>query len=161
LTAAVEREARKRPEAVRLMTHNRGEMNVETAATVLAPGALEDAKKRAEELHAVKLSDQKKKRLVPLNNWVLIRKHLRDAVLTDGGLVTGTTEKERSDVGTVVAIAPNVVDSVGKPLDVKVGDVVVYTHFSLTIEDVHVLTGDDSLQSVRGEEIYFKVLEEE
>lgn len=124
---------------------------------VLVPGALERETERAKELVAVKVSERKKKKLVPLNNWVLIRKHQREAEITESGLVTDVSDQDRSDVGTVVAVAPHLVDSTGHPLDIEPGDVVLYTHFSLTIEDVQRVTGDDSLQSVRGEEIYYKI----
>lgn len=119
---------------------------------------LDHAAEQAKKIVAV-AAPAKKKKVRPLNNWVLIRKHLREAQLADGGVVV-ERDAERSDVGTIMAIASNLRGANGDPLEVQVGDVVIYTHYALKIEDVEEVTKDPSLQMVRGEEIYC-VLEDE
>jgi len=113
---------------------------------------LDHAAQKAKNIAAVPVA-VKKKKLRTLNNWVLIRKHPRETQITEHGLVV-ERDAERSDVGTIMAVAVNLRGANGEPLDVKAGDVVIYTHFGLMIEDVQEITDDPSLQMVRGEEIY-------
>lgn len=134
---------------------------MEERTLVLPPGALEAAEERAKELKAIKASEKKPKKLIPLNNWVLIRKQLKEVTESEGGIIDPALGNEKSDVGIVVATALGLVDSRGLPLDVKVGDMVLFTHFSLTIDGVGELTQDPLLQTVRGEEIYFKIVDDD
>jgi co-chaperonin GroES (HSP10) len=108
-----------------------------------------DAAKRRE---AVPLSQIKRKKLEPLNQWVVIRKYQNPDKLTDGGLVL-TEAETKSSVGEVVSAAA------GVPL--SAGNLVVYTAFPIEIEDIQALAHDKSLQLVRFEEIYALVVDDD
>ena len=84
--------------------------------------------------------------LESLHGWVLIRKFQRPerivngVVLPDGG---------KSSRGTVVSAAPDT--------GLHEGDEVVFTNFSILIEDLEEVTGDKELQLVRFEEVYLRL----
>jgi chaperonin GroES len=71
--------------------------------------------------------------LKPLADRVVIKPNIREET-TKGGIVLPDTAKEKPQEGTVVAIGPGRVleDGTRVPLDVKVGDSVLYAKYAGT-----------------------------
>ena len=77
---------------------------------------------------------------------------------TASGLVIPDTAKEKPQEGEVLAVGPGRFDDAGTkrvPMDVKVGDVVIYskyggTEITLDGDDVLILTGRDVLAIAEG-----------
>ena len=69
----------------------------------------------------------------PLHDRVLI-KVLDSEEKTSGGIIIPDTAKEKPQEGEVVAVGPGTINEVGKltPMDVKVGDVVLFGKWSGT-----------------------------
>jgi len=84
-------------------------------------------------------------KILPLNQWVLIRREALGEKKTEAGVVIPEGQG-RSSRGEVVAVAE------GLPLDV--GDQVIFTNFPIELEDLEEITGDKQLSLVRMEEVY-------
>ncbi len=69
----------------------------------------------------------------PLHDRVLI-KVLDSEEKTSGGIIIPDTAKEKPQEGEVVAVGPGAINEAGKlsPMDVKVGDVVLFGKWSGT-----------------------------
>ena len=69
----------------------------------------------------------------PLHDRVLI-KVLDSEEKTSGGIIIPDTAKEKPQEGEVVAVGPGSINDVGKltPMDVKVGDIVLFGKWSGT-----------------------------
>ena len=79
-------------------------------------------------------------KLQPLADRLVVKPTEREEV-TKGGIVLPDTVKERPQEGEVVAVGPGRLSEDGKPLpmDVRVGDIVIYAKYGGTeykIEDV-------------------------
>ena len=91
----------------------------------------------------------------PLHDRVLLRRVEQEGK-TAGGIIIPDTAKEKPQEGTVVAVGPGRwSDDSGKhtPLDIKVGDVVLYSKYGGTEvahkgEDLLILTSRDVLAIV-------------
>ena len=90
----------------------------------------------------------------PLEDRVVVQANEAETT-TASGLVTPDTAKEKPQEGTVVAVGPGRVDDNGNrvPLDVNVGDVVVYSKYggtdvSVGGQDYLVLSARDLLAVV-------------
>ncbi len=72
-------------------------------------------------------------KLQPLDDRVVVKPIEREEV-TKGGIVLPNTVKERPQEGEVLAVGPGKLSEDGKrvPLDVKVGDIVVYAKYGGT-----------------------------
>ena len=72
-------------------------------------------------------------KLEPLGDRVVVRPRSKEEV-TKGGIVIPDTAKEKPQEGEVVAVGPGKMTEDGKriPLDVKVGDTVVYAKYAGT-----------------------------
>lgn len=71
--------------------------------------------------------------LTPLGDRVIVEP-LESEEVTPGGIVLPETAKERPQRGKVLAVGPGTRDDQGKriPIEVKVGDVVLYGRYSGT-----------------------------
>jgi chaperonin GroES len=71
--------------------------------------------------------------LKPLGSRVVIEPVEQDAV-TAGGIVLPETAKEKSQKGKILSVGPGDRDEGGKriPLDVKVGDIVLFAQYTGT-----------------------------
>jgi len=69
-------------------------------------------------------------KLQPLQNMVLI-KPVGMEQMSKGGVIIPDTAQEKSQEGEVIAVGPGRLSKDGKrePLDVKVGDIVIYPKF--------------------------------
>lgn len=69
--------------------------------------------------------------LKPLSDHILVEP-VREEKKKGGIILPDTVEKERSEKGKVVAVGPGKKDESGKrmPLDIKKGDVVLFTKYS-------------------------------
>ena len=69
----------------------------------------------------------------PLHDRVLI-KVLDSEEKTSGGIIIPDTAKEKPQEGEVVAVGPGAINELGKltPMDVKVGDIVLFGKWSGT-----------------------------
>ena len=93
--------------------------------------------------------------LHPLEDRIVVRPNGAEAT-TASGLVIPDTAKEKPQQGEVLAVGPGRrAESTGEiiPLDVKVGDTVVYskyggTEIAVDGEDLLILTGRDVLAKV-------------
>lgn len=74
-----------------------------------------------------------KTKLQPLADRVVIQPLPREEV-TKGGIVLPDTAKEKPMEGKVLAVGPGSLDDSGKriPMDVKVGDIVIYAKYAGT-----------------------------
>ena len=92
----------------------------------------------------------------PLEDRILVQP-LEAEQTTASGLVIPDTAKEKPQEGTVVAVGPGRVDDNGNrvPLDVSVGDVVIYSKYGGTEvkyagEEYLVLSARDVLAVIEG-----------
>ena len=93
--------------------------------------------------------------LTPLDDRIVVKPNEAEKT-TASGLVIPDTAKEKPQEGTVVAVGPGRwTDFLGKhtPLDIKVGDVVLYSKYGGTEvahkgEDLLILTSRDVLAIV-------------
>ncbi|MCS7260953.1 MAG: co-chaperone GroES [Anaerolineae bacterium] len=71
--------------------------------------------------------------LTPLGDHVIVEP-IESEEVTPGGIVLPETAKERPQKGKVLAVGPGARDDQGKriPIDVKVGDTVLYGRYSGT-----------------------------
>ena len=87
------------------------------------------------------------KNVKPLGNRILVQRSL--AKTTKGGILLPDSAQEKPRHGTVLAVGPGKVDDHGKihPLDVKVGDRVLFSSYSGTEykEDTMILSEEDIL----------------
>lgn len=119
---------------------------------------LDKAAEAAKQKELQRLSEVKRKLVVPLNDWILIRKVKAQDKITDTGVVL-TEAQSRSSVGEVVAVPVD--DRMWfeklykrRRVPLEVGQMVIYTAFPIELEDIEALTGDKTLQLVRYEETY-------
>lgn len=72
--------------------------------------------------------------LTPLGGRVIVKPNEEDEQRTPSGLVIPDTAKEKPQTGAVLAVGPGERSDSGDiiPLDVSVGDVVVYSKFAGT-----------------------------
>jgi chaperonin GroES len=94
------------------------------------------------------------KKLKPLGDRVVIKPSAREEV-TKSGILLPDTAKEKPQEGTIVAAGPGKIGEDGKrePMDVKAGDVVLYskyagTEFKVDGEDLLVISSKDLLAIV-------------
>jgi chaperonin GroES len=92
-------------------------------------------------------------KLEPLGDRVVIRPAKREEV-SKGGIVLPETAKEKPQEGEVIAVGPGKVADDGKriPMDLKVGDVVIYARYAGTEYKVD----DEELIIVRESDILAK-----
>jgi len=90
----------------------------------------------------------------PLGNRIVIEPSETDESLSAGGIYIPDTAKEKPQDGTVVAVGPGRLTDEGKrvPMDVAVGDTVVYSKYAGT----EYKDGDSEYLIVREEDILFK-----
>jgi chaperonin GroES len=93
-------------------------------------------------------------KLVPLSDRLVIKPVVQEEVLASG-IVIPDTAKEKPQQGRVIAVGPGRVDDDGKrvPMDVKVGDRVLYAKYSgqeikIDQEELIVLSEKDVLCKV-------------
>jgi chaperonin GroES len=92
-------------------------------------------------------------RLKPLGDRIVI-KRLESEEKTKGGLIIPDTAKEKPLEGKVVAIGPGRTLKNGtiRPLDVKVGDVVLFGKYSGTeirlVDEEHLIVREDDVLAV-------------
>jgi len=74
-----------------------------------------------------------KTKLQPLADRVVIKPMAKEEI-TKGGIVLPDTAKEKPQEGKIIAAGPGTLNDEGKrvPLDVKVGDVVIYAKYAGT-----------------------------
>lgn len=90
------------------------------------------------------------KNIKPLGNRVVVKR--QEAKTTKGGILLPETAQEKPRQGKVVAVGPGKTDEKGKshPLDVKVGDDILFSSYSGTEykygdEEFLILTEEDVL----------------
>ena len=91
----------------------------------------------------------------PLGDRVVIEPTDEEEQVSSGGIYIPDTAKEKPQTGTVVAAGPGKLTDEGKrlPVDVAVGDMVVYSKYSGT----EYKDGDTEYLVVRQDDILFKV----
>jgi len=70
-------------------------------------------------------------KLIPLGDRIVVKQSKQEEVRASG-LVIPDTAREKPQMGEVIAVGPGRVDDTGKrvPIDVKVGDRVLYAKYS-------------------------------
>jgi chaperonin GroES len=105
-----------------------------------------------------KATDNKaaEKKLRPLGDRVVIKPTARED-MTKSGIVLPDTAKEKPQEGVILAAGPGKIDDNGKrePMDVKVGDKVLYakyagTEFKIEGDDLLIVSQKDILAIVEG-----------
>ena len=91
----------------------------------------------------------------PLGDRVVIEPIDEEENMSSGGIYIPDTAKEKPQTGTVVAVGPGKLTDEGNrlPVDVAVGDTVVYSKYSGT----EYKDGDTEYLVVRQDDILFKV----
>ncbi len=96
------------------------------------------------------------KKLRPLGDRVVIEPTAREE-MTKSGIVLPDTAKEKPQEGSVLAVGPGAFDNDGKrvPIDVKVGDKVLYakyagTEFKVDGDELLIVSQKDILAIVEG-----------
>ena len=91
----------------------------------------------------------------PLGDRVVIEPSDDEEQVSSGGIYIPDTAKEKPQTGTVVAVGPGKLTDEGArlPMDVAVGDTVVYSKYSGT----EYKDGDTEYLVVRQDDILFKV----
>jgi chaperonin GroES len=91
----------------------------------------------------------------PLGDRVVIEPTDEEEQVSSGGIYIPDTAKEKPQTGTVVAVGPGKLTDEGNrlPVDVAVGDMVVYSKYSGT----EYKDGDTEYLVVRQDDILFKV----
>jgi co-chaperonin GroES (HSP10) len=119
-------------------------------------------KRRVDESGRTAVADpvEQKFELIPRNEWVLIKEMRTGEQRTAGGVITpgedffmNQGKSAKHTYAQILSLGDKV-----KP-DLKVGNVVLVTKFSLTIEGAEQITGDPDIRLVRDEEIYCVVKE--
>ncbi|MGB8707045.1 MAG: co-chaperone GroES [Dehalococcoidia bacterium] len=92
-------------------------------------------------------------KLDPLGDRVVVKPSTKEEV-TKGGIVIPDTAKEKPQEGKVMAVGPGRMTDDGKriPLDVKVGDIVIYAKYGGT----EIKEGDEELIVLRESDILAK-----
>jgi chaperonin GroES len=92
-------------------------------------------------------------KLDPLGDRVVVKPSTKEEV-TKGGIVIPDTAKEKPQEGEVLAVGPGKMTEDGKriPLDVKVGDIVIYAKYGGT----EIKEGDEELIILRESDILAK-----
>jgi len=92
-------------------------------------------------------------KLKPLADRVVVRPIEREEV-TKGGIVLPDTAKEKPQEGEVIAVGPGRLSEDGKrmPMDVKVGDIVIYAKYGGT----EIKVGEEELMILRESDILAK-----
>ena len=90
----------------------------------------------------------------PLGNRVVVEPLEGDEQVSAGGIYIPDTAKEKPQEGTVVAVGPGRVTDDGKnvPMELKVGDVVIYSKYAGT----EYKQGDIEYLVLREDDILFK-----
>ena len=90
----------------------------------------------------------------PLGNRVVIEPNESDEQMSAGGIYIPDTAKEKPQEGTVVAVGPGRVTDDGKnvPMELKVGDVVIYSKYAGT----EYKQGETEYLVLREDDILFK-----
>jgi chaperonin GroES len=89
----------------------------------------------------------------PLHDRILL-KRVEEKETVKGGIIIPDTAKEKPQEGTVIAVGTGKLDESGKriPLDVKVGDKVLFGKYSgneIKIDDVeHVILREDDILGI-------------
>ena len=92
----------------------------------------------------------------PRHKWVLIREIAQSEMKTEAGVVLPGADffmnqnSPKHTYATVVALSKGIDD-------LEVGQAVIVTKFSLTLESLEMFTGDPSLKLVRDEEVYASI----
>jgi chaperonin GroES len=93
------------------------------------------------------------KKLKPLGNKLVVQR--QEAKTTKGGILLPESAKEKPRQGTVLSVGPGKIDDKGKtrPLDVKVGDQILFSSYSGTEyksedQEYLILSEDDVLAIV-------------
>ena len=91
----------------------------------------------------------------PLGNRVVVEPQEGDEQMSAGGIYIPDTAKEKPQEGTVVAVGPGRLTDDGNrvPMDVAVGDTVVYSKYAGT----EYKDGDDELLILRESDILAKI----
>jgi chaperonin GroES len=92
-------------------------------------------------------------KLDPLGDRVVVKPSTKEEV-TKGGIVIPETAKEKPQEGQILAVGPGKMTEDGKriPLDVKVGDIVIYAKYGGT----EIKEGDEELIILRESDILAK-----
>jgi chaperonin GroES len=71
-------------------------------------------------------------KLKPLSNHVIVKAEPLEEVTKSGIVLPGTSEKDRPEKGEIIAVGPGKIMDDGKtsPMNVKVGDQVVFKKYS-------------------------------
>jgi chaperonin GroES len=100
-------------------------------ATTEAPGGMRDVNSIPQE--GMPVTTATKVAIKPLEDRILVQANEAETT-TASGIVIPDTAKEKPQEGTVLAVGPGRIDDKGNriPIDVKVGDTVIYSKYGGT-----------------------------
>ncbi len=100
------------------------------------------------------MAAQSKVSFKPLGNRIVVEPNEDEAQMSAGGIYIPDTAKEKPQEGTVVAVGPGKINDDGKriPMDVEVGDIVVYSKYGGT----EYKEGETEYMVLRDDDVLFK-----
>jgi len=93
-------------------------------------------------------------KLKPLGNKIILEAASKEEVTKSGIIIPDTVDKEKPEQGTVLAVGPGRVQKDGSrtPVDVKVGDIVLFSKYSPTeikLDDKeYLVVSDDDIMAI-------------
>ena len=93
---------------------------------------------------------KKKKQIIPLGDRVLVKPHGKEGMRTESGIIIpDTVDKEKPEIGKIVAVGSGRVndDGITIPMKVKVGDTVLFSKYGpdeIKVEDEEYLVLSES-----------------
>jgi len=100
------------------------------------------------------MAAQSKVSFKPLGNRIVVEPNEDETQMSAGGIYIPDTAKEKPQEGTVVAVGPGKINDDGKriPMDVEVGDIVVYSKYGGT----EYKEGETEYMVLRDDDVLFK-----
>ncbi|MFC1872187.1 co-chaperone GroES [Chloroflexota bacterium] len=95
--------------------------------------------------------------LQPLSNWIVV-KPIEKEEKTKSGIFLPDTAKERPQEGKVLAVGPGRVTDEGKriEMDLKIGDIVVYSRYGGTELKVEAASGTEEVIMLKESDVLAK-----
>jgi len=90
------------------------------------------------------------KKIKPLGNRVVVQR--QEAKTSKGGILLPEAAREKPKQGKVLAVGPGKIDGKGKvlPMDIKVGDQVLFSSYAGTEFQEHLILGEEDVLAVVG-----------
>jgi chaperonin GroES len=95
-------------------------------------------------------------KLKPLGNKIILEAVSKEEKTKSGIIIPDTVDKDKPEQGKVLAVGPGKIDDTGKriPIDVKVGDTVLFSKYSPTEIKIegkeYLVVSDEDIMAIVG-----------